>query len=65
MLVSRDLRAGLVIDAVLVALCIEHGQADVSADSDSARFGGARSAPSTPVQLVPDRAGAGSADALD
>ncbi len=34
-----DLRGGLVADAVLAALCIEHGLAIVSADSDFARFG--------------------------
>lgn len=33
-----DLRAGLVTDAVLAALCIEHGLEIVSADSDFARF---------------------------
>lgn len=33
-----DLRANLVPDAVLAALCIEHGLAMVSADSDFARF---------------------------
>jgi toxin-antitoxin system PIN domain toxin len=33
-----DLRAGLVSDAVLAALCIEHGLTIVSADSDFARF---------------------------
>jgi uncharacterized protein len=38
-LVTRlDLRAGLVTDAVLAAMCIEHGLAIVSADSDFARF---------------------------
>lgn len=36
--VDLDLRAGLVADAVLAALCIEHGVAIVSADSDFARF---------------------------
>ena len=36
--VDRDLRAGLVSDAVLAALCIEHGLDIVSADSDFARF---------------------------
>lgn len=36
--VNRDLRAGLVSDAVLAALCIEHGLDIVSADSDFARF---------------------------
>lgn len=34
----HDLRAGLVSDAALAALCIEHGLAIVSADSDFARF---------------------------
>lgn len=38
MLVDRDLRAGLVSDAVLAAICVEHGLAVVSADSDFARF---------------------------
>jgi len=33
-----DLRANLVADAVLAALCIEHGLEMVSADSDFARF---------------------------
>jgi toxin-antitoxin system PIN domain toxin len=33
-----DLRAGLIPDAVLAALCIEHGISIVSADSDFARF---------------------------
>jgi toxin-antitoxin system PIN domain toxin len=33
-----DLRAGLVADAVLAAICIEHGLDIVSADSDFARF---------------------------
>ncbi|TFH18478.1 MAG: PIN domain-containing protein [Acidimicrobiales bacterium] len=36
--IDRDLRAGLVTDAVLAALCIEHGLDIVSADSDFARF---------------------------
>ncbi|MEE9414399.1 MAG: TA system VapC family ribonuclease toxin [Acidimicrobiales bacterium] len=36
--VDHDLRAGLVTDAVLAALCIEHGLEIVSADSDFARF---------------------------
>lgn len=36
--IDRDLRAGLVSDAVLAALCIEHGLDVVSADSDFARF---------------------------
>jgi len=38
LLVDLDLRAGLVPDAMLAALCIEHGLTMVSADSDSARF---------------------------
>lgn len=33
-----DLRANLIPDAVLAALCIEHGLRIVSADSDFARF---------------------------
>lgn len=33
-----DLRANLIPDAVLAALCIEHGLTMVSADSDFARF---------------------------
>jgi hypothetical protein len=33
-----DLRAGLISDAALAALCIEHGLTIVSADSDFARF---------------------------
>ena len=33
-----DLRANLVPDAVLAALCVEHGLVVVSADSDFARF---------------------------
>jgi toxin-antitoxin system PIN domain toxin len=33
-----DLRANLVSDAVLAALCLEHGLSIVSADSDFARF---------------------------
>ena len=36
--IDLDLRAGLVSDAVLAALCIEHGLEIVSADSDFARF---------------------------
>jgi toxin-antitoxin system PIN domain toxin len=39
LVVRLDLRAGLVSDAVLAALCIEHGLTIVSADSDFARFG--------------------------
>ncbi|MEZ5143286.1 MAG: TA system VapC family ribonuclease toxin [Acidimicrobiales bacterium] len=38
LVVRLDLRAGLVTDAVLAALCIEHGLEIVSADSDFARF---------------------------
>jgi toxin-antitoxin system PIN domain toxin len=34
-----DLRGNLVTDAVLAALCVEHGLSIVSADSDFARFG--------------------------
>lgn len=38
-LVTRlDLRAGLVTDAALAAICVEHGLDVVSADSDFARF---------------------------
>jgi toxin-antitoxin system PIN domain toxin len=36
--IRLDLRAGLVTDAVLAAICIEHGLEMVSADSDFARF---------------------------
>jgi len=39
LMIQLDLRAGLVTDAYLAALCIEHGLAIVSADSDFARFG--------------------------
>jgi|CXWL01.1.fsa_nt_gi toxin-antitoxin system PIN domain toxin len=35
---SLDLRGNLVADAVLAALCVEHGLTMVSADSDFARF---------------------------
>ncbi|HUS60691.1 MAG TPA: TA system VapC family ribonuclease toxin [Acidimicrobiales bacterium] len=35
---NLDLRANLVTDAVLAALCIEHGLQMISADSDFARF---------------------------
>ena len=38
LIVAHDVRAGLVTDAVLVALCVEHGLEMVSADSDFARF---------------------------
>ena len=38
LLVRHDIRAGLVTDAVLAAICIEHGLTMISADSDFARF---------------------------
>lgn len=38
LIVRLDLRAGLVSDAILAAICIEHGLDIVSADSDFARF---------------------------
>lgn len=38
LLVDKDLHAGLISDAVLAAICVEHGLAIVSADSDFARF---------------------------
>ncbi|MCU0261645.1 MAG: PIN domain-containing protein [Ilumatobacteraceae bacterium] len=38
LVVDLDLRGGLVSDASLAALCIEHGLEIVSADSDFARF---------------------------
>ncbi len=38
LLIGRDVRAGLVTDVMLAALCIEHGLEIVSADSDFARF---------------------------
>jgi toxin-antitoxin system PIN domain toxin len=38
LVVDLDLRGPLVSDAVLAALCIEHGLEIVSADSDFARF---------------------------
>jgi uncharacterized protein len=38
LLIDLDLRANLVSDAALAALCIEHGLEIVSADSDFARF---------------------------
>lgn len=38
LLADMDLRGNLVVDAVLVALCIEYGLTMVSADSDFARF---------------------------
>ena len=37
-----DLRGNLVSDALLAALCVEHGLTIVSADSDFARFTGVR-----------------------
>lgn len=38
LIVEHDLRGALVSDAVLAALCVEHGLTMVSADSDFARF---------------------------
>lgn len=38
LIVERDVRANLISDAVLVAVCLEHGLSIVSADSDFARF---------------------------
>jgi uncharacterized protein len=38
LLVQHDLRAGRVTDAVLAAICVEHGLTMISADSDFARF---------------------------
>lgn len=38
LVIGLDLRAGLVSDAALAAICLEHGLAMVSADSDFARF---------------------------
>jgi toxin-antitoxin system PIN domain toxin len=38
LIAQLDLRANLISDAVLAALCIEHGLSMVSADSDFARF---------------------------
>ena len=38
LIVQHDVRAGLVTDAFLVALCLEHGLEMISADSDFARF---------------------------
>ena len=35
---QHDVRAGLVTDAFLAAICIEHGLTIISADSDFARF---------------------------
>ncbi|MCX7620680.1 MAG: PIN domain-containing protein [Acidimicrobiales bacterium] len=40
LVVGHDLRGGLVADAALAALCLEHGLTLVSADSDFARFNG-------------------------
>lgn len=39
-MVEGDLRAGLVSDAALAAICVEHGLTMVSADSAFARFPG-------------------------
>lgn len=38
LLARHDIRAGLVPDAVLAAICVEHGLTMISADSDFARF---------------------------
>jgi len=38
LVIRLDLRGALITDAVLAALCIEHGLEIVSADSDFARF---------------------------
>lgn len=38
LLSQHDVRAGLVTDAVMAAICIEHGLTIISADSDFARF---------------------------
>jgi uncharacterized protein len=38
LLVQHVLRAGLVTDAALATICIEHGLTMISADSDFARF---------------------------
>jgi toxin-antitoxin system PIN domain toxin len=38
LMIDKDIRAGLVTDAVLAAICIEHGLDIVSADSDFSRF---------------------------
>lgn len=40
LVVDLDLRGNLISDAVLAALCLEHGLRIVSADSDFARFRG-------------------------
>lgn len=42
LLENHDIRGALVTDAVLAALCLEHGLAIVSHDSDFARFSGVR-----------------------
>jgi toxin-antitoxin system PIN domain toxin len=39
LMIDKDIRAGLITDAVLAAICIEHGLDIVSADSDFSRFG--------------------------
>ncbi len=38
LMLDLDLRAGLINDAILAAMCIEQGLTMVSADSDFARF---------------------------
>jgi uncharacterized protein len=38
LVLEKDLHAGLVSDAVLIAICIEHGLSIISGDSDFARF---------------------------
>ncbi len=38
LLIQHDVRAGLASDAILAAICIEHGLTMISADSDFARF---------------------------
>ncbi len=38
LLVEKDLRAGLLTDAVLAAIALEHGLTVISAESDFARF---------------------------
>ena len=40
LIADLDLRANLIPDAVLAALCIEHGREMISADTDFARFTG-------------------------
>jgi hypothetical protein len=42
LMIGADLRGNLVSDAVIAAICLEHGLAVVSADSDFARFTGLR-----------------------